>query len=122
MSVSQAVYEGLILRLQDLRAELAATRRDYDTLKRAVNESTNECGPDCDEHGHGDNCPANSSARWLEDQQREIERLRELLAAANERAGKLNRRLVELQDAIDSRDKALGFTEITPDSGDERNG
>jgi hypothetical protein len=56
--------------LATLRSEL----RDYETLKRAVNESTNECGPDCDEHGHGDNCPANSAARWLEDQQREIDR------------------------------------------------
>ena len=34
------------------------------------------------------------------------------LAEANERAGKLNRQLVELQDAIDSRDKAAGFEEV----------
>lgn len=42
---------------------------DYETLKRAVNESTNECGPDCDEHHHGDNCPSLNSAQWLIDAQ-----------------------------------------------------
>ncbi len=43
-------------------------------LKAAVNESTNEC--DCDSHGHAEDCPACSPARWLVDQQMEIERLR----------------------------------------------
>lgn len=67
---------------RDLRAEVERLTRelvDYDLLKRAVNESTNECGPDCDSHGHGDSCPANDGARWLIDQQKEIDRLRGLL-------------------------------------------
>lgn len=72
----------------DLTAERDALRAEvanYEVLKRAVNESTNECSTQCDEHGHAGDCPANNSARWLEDQQREIESLRAELAALKEK-------------------------------------
>ena len=72
--------QDIIAQRDDLQRQLG----DYETLKRAVNESTNECGPDCDDHGHGDQCPANNSAQWLIDQQKEIEQLRARLASFEE--------------------------------------
>jgi len=81
MSVSEKVYEGLILRLQDLNAELAAVKkREQETVNQLIDKTA-------------------------------------LLAAANERAGKLSRQLVELQDAIDSRDKAAGFEMVPAPDG-----
>ena len=51
-------------------------------LKKAVNDSADECGPDCDDYAHGESCPACDPAKWLVDQQVEIERLRSRLAEA----------------------------------------
>lgn len=65
-------------------ARLAQELADYETLRRAVNESPAECGPQCGEHGHMAGCPAVSTEHWLVAQQREIDRLREALD--NERA------------------------------------
>lgn len=48
-------------------------------LKKAVNDSADECGPDCDDYAHGESCPACDPAKWLVDQQVEIERLRSRL-------------------------------------------
>jgi hypothetical protein len=61
-------------------AEQDVQLKSYDVLRRAVNESTNECGPDCDDHGHADDCPALSPSSWLEDQQRKIDALEARLA------------------------------------------
>lgn len=66
-------------RERDLR-DLTMQFKAYDVLRRAVNESTNECGPDCDDYGHGDGCPACSPSSWLEDQKRRIDALEARLA------------------------------------------
>jgi hypothetical protein len=97
-------------------AEQDMQLKSYSVLRRAVNESTNECAPDCDDHGHADGCPALSPTSWLEDQQREIERLRkehaEMIDGYEAKIVEYERRIEELQDAIDSRDKAAGFEEV----------
>ncbi|HWT45741.1 MAG TPA: hypothetical protein VN085_07235, partial [Vicinamibacterales bacterium] len=56
---------------------------DYETLKRAVNHSAN-CLPECADNPNGcvEACPRFNTARWLTDQQAEIERLRAALDAA----------------------------------------
>ena len=53
-------------------------------LKKAVNDSADECGPDCDDYAHGESCPACDPAKWLVDQQVEIERLRQRVAYLEE--------------------------------------
>jgi hypothetical protein len=70
---------------------------NYEVLKRAVNESTNECGPNCDEYGHGDDCPSCNSARWLEDQQREIERLLRVEVKYTNLCNVLNEQTAEIE-------------------------
>lgn len=66
------------------RRDLVMALKSYEVLRRAVNESTNECGPDCDDHGHGDGCPALSPSSWLEDQQRRIDALEKRLTEAEQ--------------------------------------
>lgn len=65
-----------------LRAGEHTPQQDgYELLKRAVNESSDGCLPGCDSYGHEENCPEVNSAFWLENRQREIERLRAELTA-----------------------------------------
>lgn len=62
-------------------ATLGKQVADYDLLRRAVNESTNECLPGCSSYGHADGCPTDDPARWLADQQRVIEESRAQVAS-----------------------------------------
>jgi hypothetical protein len=82
--IDRAEAADEIERLTARLAEQDVQLKSYDVLRRAVNESTNECGPDCDDHGHGDGCPALSPSCWLEDQQRTIDGLKARLAEAGE--------------------------------------
>ena len=68
--------------IERLRRELAEVQTKYGLLSSAINESTDECGPDCDDYGHGDKCPSLDPERWLIDQQATIEGLRRELAEA----------------------------------------
>jgi hypothetical protein len=52
---------------------------DYETLKRAINES-GDCLPTCDSYAHDDHCPNVNMHVVLQDQQREVESLRSRLA------------------------------------------
>lgn len=72
--------------IERLRRELAEVQTKYGLLSSAINESTDECGPDCDDYGHGDKCPSLDPERWLIDQQATIEGLRRELAEAERAA------------------------------------
>jgi hypothetical protein len=66
--------------------ELEAIERKYGRLRDAVNNSPDECGPDCGQHGHGEVCPRVDPAIWLERQQA---RLAELEETVQQQAGTL---------------------------------
>lgn len=74
---------------RQLLGELEGIRERYDLLKRAVDESEDECSPNCDRYGHADDCRCVNPAAWLEDQQAEIERLRHELEKERKRERKL---------------------------------
>ena len=46
-------------------AERDKIKADHDGLVRAVNESADDCTPECDRYGHRDGCKTHSPATWV---------------------------------------------------------
>lgn len=86
--------------IERLRRELAEVQTKYGLLSSAINESTDECGPDCDDYGHGDKCPSLDPERWLIDQQATIEGLRRELAEAEALLRDAQTYAIDIQDFV----------------------
>ena len=76
--IRQAIRSLAALRAPSGEREGAS---DDELLREAINESADECTPDCDTYGHSPSCQTHSPAAWLIDQQAEIRRLRAEVAA-----------------------------------------
>ena len=67
-------------------ATINALIDEYELLRKAINESTDECDvpeSECNSFGCRGDCPNHDPARWLADQQKEIETLRARLKENN---------------------------------------
>jgi hypothetical protein len=102
-NVRNAVYT---LVLSDIPALLARVEK-YELLRQAVNESTNECEPGCNSYGHTDTCPSGDAARWLADQQQEINQLRARLTELEQDARRLDWLEVEMGYSREAIDEAM---------------
>lgn len=69
-------------------AELAAVQadrdrlaKDYDTLRRAINDNSGECSPGCNSYGHTEDCEYLDDAATMRIQQEKIDALRSELSS-----------------------------------------
>lgn len=79
-------------------ADLLELNVQYEWLRSAVNESPEECGPECADGYHGEPCPRCDPAIWLERQQAELHRWR----AAEQALGAAYLRLRTALNAFDT--------------------
>jgi len=99
-----------LLSVAALAADRGRLAQEYDLLTRAVNHSA-DCLPTCTADGCAEDCPRWNTARWLTDQQAEIDRLAQELADARLTAkyeSDVARQAVDSRDRLQTeRDEAI---------------
>ena len=93
---SEKEYEywrrNAIAQLEADNAALKAQVEEYELLKRAVNENSGDCLPECDSYGHAEGCEYVSMSATMIIQQRQVEGLREVARAYLEVTTKIRQR------------------------------